>query len=245
MRYESTIRFLARIWLDVAPMRPTPQAFARARAFLGRDDLNTGVAQDPEAGQRAVLATRTGLQFVLPGESLDVVLVPTVNERGEDRPMPTFPQFVEEVGPYMGAFARGFERPAHRVALVREGFLALTPQQMAELPARLFVVPELFMAPAPFEWDWRLVSALPREFGGVREPLNTAVTVKRATGAFLRPGGRMEPFDKVRLDFDMSTSHERSDARFNPEQVEAFFATCLRWHEELWNQMQHSLRLED
>lgn len=245
MRYESPIRYLARVWLDVAPMRPVPATFARVRALLGREDLNTGVAHDPEFGQRAALGTRDGLQFLLPGESVDIALVPTVDERGEDRPMWSFQRFVEQITPFMASFAREFGRSASRLALVREGFLALTPDKAAALPARLFVVPDTFTQRPPFEWDWRLVSSVPREFDGAAEAVNTAVTVKRMSGAFVRPGGRMESFDKIRLDLDISTSHAVSEPRFTPARVEAFFAACLRWHDELWHEMQHSLQLED
>ncbi len=245
MRYDSPIRYLARLWLDVAPMRPTDAVFARARELLRRNDLGTGVGQDAAFGQRPALGDRSGLQIVLPGESFDVATVPTVGDDGRDQPMLSFERFAEQAATYMVAFTQGFEREAYRLALVREGFVAMPTTTMEELPRRVFRVPEPFASHPPFEWDWRLVSRVSRAFGGVEEPLNTAATLKRASGAFLRPVLGTQPFDKVRLDLDISTSHERSNPRFNAGQVEAFFSSCLRWQNELWSQLEQAFQLED
>lgn len=243
MRYEFPLRYLARMWLDVAPMRPTDAVFARARALMGRPELQNGVGQDPVSGQRPALFSRTGLQVLLPGESFDVAFVPTIGDDGTDRQLPAFAVFVDEVATYMSAFARGHERHAYRLALVKEGFLEMAPQVRDELPRRIFRIPEPFAATPPFEWDWRLASQIDRDFAGARERVNTVATLKRASGSFVRLGG-MEAFDKVRLDIDISTAHNREQQRFDPGQVETFFRSCLGWQNELWRQMEHALQME-
>lgn len=250
MRYEFTIRHLARLWLDIAPMSAVSEAvFQEIRGLTGRDDLTPGFATESLPGssaQRAALTGQDGLIVLFPGESFDVLQVPVV--RGgvdEGTTTKTFAEFATLAGRVLGSIARKYsERPGRRLACVQEGFLYTPAATLEELPRRVFQVPEPFRTHGSFEWDWRLATRLERSFGGLQEPLNTIVTLKRVSGTIVG-GQRTTKFDRARLDFDISSSHERMEPRFNAEQIDAFFTSSVDWHSELWRQMERGLRIED
>jgi hypothetical protein len=235
-RYQQPTRYLARAWLDVAPISPNEAVLNDMRALLGRADLSMAIAMDGTV-QRLALLDNTGLQIVLPGESFDVIRVPIVAPDGSDVPMMPFPEFAAEAGAIFAAFARSRpDRLARRLALVQEGLLESPPVLIDQLPGRLFHVPEPFRTHPPFEWDWRLATRVERNVGGVREPTNTIVAIKRASGILTRGGGTATPFDRIRLDVDINTAPDNATARFRVTDIEAFFRACTDWHAEVWRQ---------
>src|SRR3954468_22031473 len=100
MEYELATRYLARIWLDLPPFRPTEEVFAKVRGLIKRPDFHSGMAQDVASGQRGALFTPSGLQIFFPGDSFDVSIVPSI-EGDREVPLPRFADFVAQVAPYM------------------------------------------------------------------------------------------------------------------------------------------------
>jgi hypothetical protein len=235
MRYAQYIRYLVRVWADIAPL-PVPWAeLQRLQNAIGRNDLVPAVATEGTVVRSALITANGGLQVVLPGESIDVQLLPTT-----DRPnLGTLEDFVAEASRIVAAFVDLFpERLARRIALVREGLLDVAPADMDNLAERVLRIPQAFQHNRPFEWDWRIGSRLEHELGGIRQAVNTIATLKRANVALTHGGVAPTPSDRIRLDLDINSAHDEQRPRFRRADVQAFLAECLAWQRELWGNIE-------
>ncbi len=235
MRYAQHIRYLVRVWADIAPL-PVPWTdLQRLQAAIGRTDLVPAIASEGTVVRPALITASGGLQVVLPGESIDVQSLPTT-----ERPdLGTLDDFVAQTSRIVAAVLDFFpERLARRMALVREGLLEVAPADMDNLAERVLRIPEAFQHNRPFEWDWRIGARLERAFGGNRQGVNTIATLKRASIALSHGGATPTPSDRIRLDLDINSAHDDQRPRFRRADVQAFLAECLAWQTELWGNIE-------
>jgi hypothetical protein len=180
-------------------------------------------------------STPAGLQVLLPGESIDVQLLPTIDRSD----LGTLDAFAAQASQIVAAVLDCFpERLARRIALVREGLLDVAPADMDNLAERVLRIPEAFQRNRPFEWDWRIAARLEHPFGRIRQAVNTLATLKRASFVLVQGGVTPTPSDRIRLDLDTNSAHDDQRPRFTRSDVQAFLTECLAWQRELWGNIE-------
>ena len=232
MNYDIPIRYLARAWYEQPPKLTNPRILGQVSEVLGvefeltsilRFDSYTGVG-----GPTSTLVSReTGWQLVAAPDSIDL-------ERHALRHAEKTPseETLRKVGEAMAVIASASSVPAHRLALVQEGFLReMSEAELTGAATQLLRFPKTFQ-PAPFEWDWRCVQRVPRTFAGLAEETNAVAIVKRVAGTFLDDGNSI-PFDRIRVDIDLNTSPHNETPRFTQAHVQAFYNDATGWHAQL------------
>jgi hypothetical protein len=109
---------------------------------------------------------------------------------------------------------------------------------------KLMLLPPVFRQHAPFEWDWRVASIVPRLIAGEEEKCNTIRTVKRSAGRFHPPEGDEVAFDRIRADIDVNTAPDNTGARFGEREISDFFAKVPTWHLEVGEELMELIGLE-
>jgi len=153
-----------------------------------------------------------------------------INETGE---------FTEKAIPVFTKILQHFDLKANRMGIVTEGVISeLAGEQLEGLSEKLFNAPAFFKTLHPFEWDWRLVSLLDREFGGKTEPTNNIVILKRRK-IQLQRNGETQPdqLDSILVNLDININPDNTMPRFSYEDVEKYFSTAAKWIDTLSNEM--------
>lgn len=232
--YGLKIRFLASCFLDADSITANPRDIAELlRAFEEENLLPITLMEGSPTGMINRIGFHTAnqaRQIHLTGKRFDVFEHPTTIEGpglGE------FSVFCQEAMRKLNVLLNYFHRRPYRLAAVQEGFLPeMSTAIMDAIARRIMNFPSIYTDHFPFEWDWRSVSMVERQFGGLTEAAVTATTVKRMFGVVL---GRTpaEEFDRVRVDLDISTSHQNVAPRFEEEHVRSFFELAPLWHRDL------------
>ena len=224
--FETTVRNLARVFLNAAHLQARPAVFAELLRHLGNEFLPQTVAELAPTGntiQRVGAATANGEWSVhIVSESVDVTYAPR-----QGRAVP-FQEFCARAANYVLAAQTLVEQQAHRVALVREGLDEKTPEQLDVLAARLLTKAHPFDG-ALFEWDWRVATHVQREFGAYDEQTNTIGILKRVE---VTPHGQ-DPSDRLWVSTDINTRPQQRRPRFSPEDSAGFVNAAAPWHAEL------------
>ena len=234
IEYDIQLRYLARIYCD------QPQTLADADFLSGvsralevdRLTISPGVDLTPTGVVNRMLFVSPSGEWMVSilGESVDIA------HRGSlDQPVTPFENFCRLASSAAAVVVgQSRETQPHRLALLSEGFLPQTKiEDFDRMAGQLLRLPRLFR-PAPWEWDWRAVTTVRRDFGSVSEDTNTLVTAKRISGTF-KPNH--EPFDRIRMDFDINTSPADTQPRFETDDVADFFRRGASWHSELRSEM--------
>jgi hypothetical protein len=174
--------------------------------------------------QRLGAASLSGEWLVsLTSESADVMYSPLLGSPGEP-----FAQFCEKASRYIGACLTIVGQPAHRIALVREGFANKTPEELDALSTRLLTRGAPFDQ-SLFEWDWRAATHIRRTFNEHTEELNTIAALRRVEVTL--PGA--EPRDKLFISTDINTRPQLPQVRFLADDATVFVRQAQAWHAEL------------
>lgn len=236
--YDSKIRYLASAFVDAESIvASATHALELLKAFESDKFLpvmiNELSATGPvgRLGFRAVDGTA---EIRLLGKRFDFSFVST-NPEGSD--LGAFSEFCMQAKNILAVSLNFFQRKAHRLAAVQEGFLQkMSSQETDNLALKLFNFPPLYKQFVPFEWDWRAISLIEREFSGIKEPTNTITTIKRVPVSIVDFSGdqpSQESSDRVRVDFDINTILSNHIARFEQTQIHEFFDQAPIWHEAL------------
>ena len=242
---QTDLRYLASVFVDAASIRPSPQEIADTMRILSREDLLPFSLQ--QMGPEGVIP-RMGFQsmsgewrVVLLGERFDVSHHPTSVSAGN---MVGFADFCATAAAKLSALLEHFRRRAHRLAAVQEGFLPeMSEDGQKAVLGKLMLLPPVFRQHAPFEWDWRVASIVPRLIAGEEEKCNTILTVKRSAGRFHPPEGDEVAFDRIRADIDVNTAPDNTGARFGEREISDFFAKVPTWHLEVGEELMELIGL--
>jgi hypothetical protein len=236
--YGAKLRYLASAFVDAQSIVPNMADIGGLLAELSDERLLPTSIQEPSSSglvSRIGFAAEDGsVVLLLWGNRFDFARLSAVPE-GSD--LGDFGGFCEEAAVKLTTVLAHFQRQAHRLAAVQEGYLKdMPPDQINEIAGRVLNLPQVYRAHAPVEWDWRAVAHMERPINGLTEPTNTITTIKRAVGRFLRLDAHTPmqvDLDRIRLDFDINTLPTNLTARFNTEHVRSFFGQAGRWHADL------------
>jgi hypothetical protein len=236
--YASKIRYLASAFVDAESIvASAANALDLLKAFGSDKFLPVMINELSTTGQAPRLAFRAvdgTAEVRLLGKRFDFLFLST-NSEGSD--LGPFQKFCKEAQSILAISLNFFQRKAHRLAAVQEGFLQkMSLHESNELALKLFNFPPTYKQSVPFEWDWRAAALIEREFSGIKEPTNTITTIKRIPTSILNFSGSQpsqESSDRVRVDFDINTILSNTIARFEQTHIDGFFDQASIWHETL------------
>lgn len=237
MILASPMRYLTRVWVDTggrslsSDMRLIASAQTAAGATQFRlqtlGELNTATGR---MYQKMALISDDDSWVVSFGETIDVSY--TFQEDDSAGAALTFEAFAARCEQTYAALLND-EIVAIRLATVREGLAAeMTEATFRAVADRMLNRPPTFRENS-WEWDWRCVTTIDRQFGGSAKATNTIASVKRGSGTF----SSGESFERLRIDLDINTRNDPS-MRFRVEEVSAFFNSIVAWHRELETEIQ-------
>ncbi len=236
--YSAKIRYLASTFVDAQSIIPNTSDMAALLAKLNDEQLIPGSAQEVSAAgvsTRIAFATPDGTrQLLLLGNRFDYSKISTTPE-GAD--LGEFSEFCQDAIVKLTTVLGYFQRRAHRLAAVQEGYLQDMPAGgIDKIRGQVLNLPPVYLEHVPSEWDWRAVAHIEREIGGVSEPTNTITTIKRTVERFIRVEAGVPvqlETDRIRIDFDINTLPTNVNARFEAEHVHSFFEQASQWHANL------------
>jgi hypothetical protein len=235
--YDLKIRYLASAFVDAESIAPNASQAIELSKALG-DNYLPLIANEPSpSGPISRLVFRAldnTAQLALLGRRFNYSLQAT-NPEGSD--LGELSDFCAQAKNVLAIALAFFQRKAHRIAAVQEGFLEkMSSQEIEKISLRLFNFPPTYKHVFPFEWDWRIASVIEREFSEIKEETNTITTIKRIPAVALESGAHQPSrtsSDRVRVDFDINTSTTNSVARFGEQQIHGFFDQVHLWHDAL------------
>jgi hypothetical protein len=146
-----------------------------------------------------------------------------------------------------------FKKRANRAALATSFLLSEMPDaRLSAVYLRLFRPPEFYAQNPPFEWIWRSAARKAISLAQLSENLNVITTINRLQGTFgpgplsfplsgpkgsLGPKSLILPFDRLQLSFDINTSPDNSDYRFELPHIKTFYENILQFHDLLLKQV--------
>jgi hypothetical protein len=236
--YASKIRYLASAFVDAESVVASPTHALEFLKTLGNDIFFPGIINEfSPTGPTPRLSFRTpdnSLRLNLLGKRFDFTLTAKEAE-GDD--LGEFTEFCKQAQHILAQALIFFQRKAHRLAAVQEGFLKqMDAHEKDEIAKRIFNFPHFYKQSLPFEWDWRSASIIEREFSGSTEPTNTITTIKRVQFQAVEVVADTfseTPSDRIRVDFDINTAVSNVVARFGEQQIHGFFDQAPIWHNKL------------
>ena len=240
--YGAKLRYLASAFVDAESIVPSVTHLTELLKILGGDQLLPVAFQEVSATgptpRLAFAAPEGNVQLILLGKRFDYSYLAGEPEGADLGPLESFCQ---DAATKLIAVLNYFQRKAHRLAVVQEGYLSgLSPEDMNSIARRLLHLPPIYSEHIPYEWDWRAVSKFEREFGQLREQMNNITTVKRMQGLILRYGegvASQVELDRVRLDFHINTLGTDTAARFEEDHLRRFFDDASAWHDALSSEL--------
>ena len=206
--------------------------------------IPTGIQETTSTGvenRLGFISSDSSWQLLLLGRQFQVARIST-NPTGTD--LGEFAVFCQQANIMLQWVLNRFQRNPHRLAALREGYLAEKSEDELNTTAqRLLNFSDTYRNNPLNEWDWRLSALVNREFGGLQEVTNTITTIKRIN-AFISSASSPvttapSRFTRIRVDLDINTSQHNTAARFRSEHISAFFERVIIWHDELRNEISH------
>ncbi len=230
--YDITLRYLCSAYVDAGSVTADPKLMTDLRDALGDESLETltvGEKIGSEIKTRILL--RRGdesWRLFIGSERFDVSGLGTKLNKGKVGSLNTF---CKNAGATLNTCLKLFERKAHRLASVQEGFLREMPEsELNGIAGRLFKMPTVFADQLPFEWDWRCASRIKRTFGRKTQETNTLATIKRVQGLIGNISDKDIQMDRIQINLDINTIADDTSPRFIDESVTGFFNKAGGWH---------------
>ncbi|MEO8905500.1 MAG: hypothetical protein ABI488_23535 [Polyangiaceae bacterium] len=238
--YDIALRYLARLWLEPGASKQLGFYLKPLAEALNEGELDVMHVNHLEPGTN-VLTQRQQL-FTADGAWQITVLGPGIDLTHSAQEPVSLVAFAERARSLFGATFRSLDGAnASRIAMITEGMLAdVTTAEKNAVAGRLLTFPDVF-APAPWEWDWRCVASVDREFGGSAQATNTIASMKRAAGIF---NLTQQPFDRLRVDLDINTPATDLQPRFNATAIDDFVRQFPAWHATLGDSVLRTAGLE-
>ncbi len=243
--YDIKLRYLASVYLDADSIIPNARIISELQQKINDGRFMPTTAFEQQQDKRI---HRIG--FHIPNEGFLLVLATkrfdyswTPFDR-EDMGKESLEHFCLEAKAKLTSTLDFFQRKCRRIALVQEGLLSqMDDLKLQESAKKLLKLSATFANNLPFEWDWRAASSIKRTFGGIEEPTNTIVTIKRGSGTLNFQSGKQIAFDRIRVDLDINTSPDDSRERFGLHEVNSFFDAAIGWQIELSEEVKEFLSI--
>jgi hypothetical protein len=240
-QYEVSTRFLASAFVEAGNITPKGKDIAALSGSFDEDDFLPILAEEfspTGTKQRIAFRTPNGEWFLMvQGERIDLTKNPTSIDGSN---MGDFGDFCKSANKIIGIVLKYYNLTPHRLAAVTEGFITSpTPTIMEQVRDRLFIFPPSIQDKDKiFEWDWRIVRSIEREFAGLVEPTNNITLIKRARVGITINNQEVSP-KSTRLfgQVDINTSPENINNRFDHHKMSGFYEGVVDWHQTLINEI--------
>ena len=251
MKYEFPTRFLCSVFLNADDIVPKSSLISELLRKLEAYELIPTTAREQRAigvqDRIAFSHSQTGIFVILSGTRFDVTMQP-VSEAAVE--MKDFPAFIKKSSNILQILVEHFRRKGTRLACLKEGLYKVNVQEneASEIASKLFKFPPLYEKNNPFEWEWRCVSKIEREFGGIVEQTNNLLKILRARGNFVlttKDNSMKKTFDGIQIDLDINTTQDDISPRFDIGAIESFFSSVIEWHALFENQVADYLKLPE
>jgi hypothetical protein len=141
--------------------------------------------------------------------------------------------FCLEVTDFLGRIISKFPKKVNRVALITNLLLKeMAEPNLSEVYLKLFKPPEFYANHPPFEWNWRSASRIPSIFGEFNENLNVITQVNRVS-VEMGLNEEITFFDRIQFFFDLNTSQENAEYRFDINFITTFYQEISAFHDDL------------
>lgn len=236
--YSSHHRYLAVAFADAESVSPNIQDITYLMTeFAPIEVIPNSVTEQAPAGSKnrvVFVSQNNSWQIALLSKQFQVTKVATDPLKDH---LGDFSDFCSQAARILKITLERFQRKAHRLAALREGYLKEMPDaKMSRMAARLMNMPNIYKDNPVTEWDWRAVTQIEREIEGVKEPTNTITIIKRVNGELVSPQGQLglpTRFSRIRVDLDINTAPINTSARFTGQHIDKFYAQVQEWHRDL------------
>ena len=231
---DTKMKYQASIFGDVSDIKPTPDnTKTLIDLFSDKRFIPNSFQELGASGVKIRLSFMSLNQewiVTFPSNRIDIerhAIEPQGKNLGE------LSDFCSEVSNLFERVTKEFKKKANRIALVTNFLLEeMTEETLSNVYLKLFHPPKFYEENPPFEWNWRTVSRKPIDLDGRNETLNVITTINRVQGE-LPMRNETQLFDRVQLSFDINTTPENKEYRFEPQHIATFYNHALELHNNL------------
>lgn len=228
------LNYQASVFIDAQQIRATPLHIANLmNLFLDRELLPNSFQEINEIGIHKSFSLQSSnrewkISFLYPRILIEKNPIDTKgNNLGEHN------DFCAEA---IDIFKKIFEylpQKACRLSIASSFLLKeMSDIQFNKLYNELFKAPTIYQNNHPFEWDWRSVALIEKDFQQSTEKFNFITEIKRITGE-LNTGDQRETLERVRLSFDINSHQKNLANRFDLSSVVYFLEKAPVWYSNL------------
>lgn len=220
------LKYQATIFLDARSITPTPETVI---TFLGQLKEYGFISSTFQEIAPPILRPQPRLRLMTQDEEWNIRLG---SQRIDIEKTPTdlngsnlgeIGSFCSDALGYFSKINETLNKKASRLAFITQYLLKeMTEDALSSAYEALFKHPSLYDENKPFEWDWRSVSRIKKQFGSLVECLNVITIFKRSKGEF-QIKEQSKSFDRILLTLDINTLAENSDIRFDLSHIGAFY----------------------
>jgi hypothetical protein len=139
--------------------------------------------------------------------------------------------FVHDVEDFFSRILSYFKKKGHRLSLATSGLLPeMSPDQLETIYTRLFNNSIAFYDHnRPFDWKFRLVSKVATDMNEIEEEINVITNINRIKGQTVDA----VKFDRIEIAFDINTTPENKDTRFEVQSLNKFYNRALFFQQQI------------
>lgn len=242
---DINIRYQATIFVNAEDILPVPNTVKSLidifsdKSFIPSNFQELAPNKKPEI--RPMLTTSNNEWMVKFATSrIDIDKNPT-DPKGSN--LGELSQFCTDVNDYFERIQSNFHKRANRLAINTTVLLIeMTEERLSKIYSHLFKPPKFYDEHPPFEWDWKSISKQPITLEDLTDTLFVLTLLKRVRGDII-DGTNLTPFDRLQLHFDINTTNQNSDYRFETSHVKCFFNTIYDFHDRLNRDIQEYINV--
>lgn len=148
-------------------------------------------------------------------------------------------EFITEACELLDKILVEFKIKGNRLALITDGLLKeMSTTKLNGIYKKLFKPFNFYKKNQPFEWNYRTAAKSVFDIGRVSEDINVLTTINRVKGNLLAPNSIPSYFDRIQIGFDVNTSNESKNTRFDSKTAKIFYLKAIELRDKIANELE-------
>jgi len=224
-------KYQASVFGNFADIEPTPDIISKVMILFHDKSLIPGTVQETsqrDAGQPLRLRISSpndewNISFLTQRINIEKK---SIDPKGQN--LGPIKDFIKESCDFFERILSEFKKKGNRVALITGGLLReMTHDRLNHIYCRLFKPISFYDENIPFEWNSRSAAKLILNAGELAEKVNVITIINRIQG-HMAQSQSLSKFDRIEVAFDINTTQENPETRFDMTFINAFFSEAYK-----------------
>lgn len=227
---EIKLKYMLSIFADTNDIVPNAATFSKLQSALGDDYIPMTIQEmgvDGIKNRISMDKQDLGIKILFLN---NMIIIEKYPKNILDASIGTFEDFCDFGSEIINSLLNEFKKKANRLTFVSKYLLKKSSgDDLNTITSKLFNYPPSYEESNAFEWNWRMVSRVNKEFNGSNEDMNYVTAINRIKGNMFN-NGFSEEFEGLDVEFDINTLAENDTLRFDKEEIQKFYLAAKTWH---------------